>query len=65
MQPYDRLKPLLEEYFRVSDEWRAQEPWQAVQNPAWNFRQRALKARRKELQSEIQHLTQLDRRLVN
>lgn len=65
MQLYDKLKPLLEEYFRVSDEWRAQEAWQAIQNPAWNFRQRELKARRRELQSQIQHLTNLDRRLVN
>ncbi len=65
MQLYDKLKPLLEEYFRLSDEWRSLEPWQAMQNPAWNFRQRELKARRMKLQSQIQHLTQLDRRLVN
>ena len=65
MQLYDKLKPLLEEYFRLSDEWRAQEPWQATQNPAWNFRQRDLKERRKKLQSQIQRLTQMDRRLIN
>jgi hypothetical protein len=65
MQAYDKLKPLLEEYFRLNDEWRAQEPWQAAQNPPWNFRQRELKARRKKLQSQIQQLTQMDRRLIN
>jgi hypothetical protein len=65
MQLYDKLRPLLEEYFRLSDEWVEQEPWQAVQNPAWNFRHRDLKARRIKLQSQIQHLTQMDRRLVN
>jgi hypothetical protein len=65
MQSYEKLKPLLEEYNRLHDEWRALEPWLAVQNPAWNFRHRMLKERRKELQSQIQQLTQLDRRLIN
>ena len=65
MPAYDKLKPLLEEYFRLSDEWRAQEPWQAAQNPAWNSRQRQLEERRKKLQSQIQQLTQKDRRLIN
>ena len=65
MQLYDKLKPLLEEYFRVSDECMALEPWRAFQHPAWNFRQRELNARRRKLQSQIQRLTQTDRRLVN
>lgn len=65
MQSYEKLKPLLEEYNRLNDEWRALEPWSAVQNPAWNFRHRMLKERRKELQSQIQQLTQTDRHLIN
>ena len=65
MQAYDKLKPLLEEYFRLSDEWRAQDPWQTAQNPVWNSRQRQLKERRKKLQSQIQQRTQKDRRLIN
>jgi hypothetical protein len=65
MQSYEKLKPLLEEYNRLNDEWRTLEPWLAVQNPAWNFRHRMLKERRKELQSQIQQLTQLDRQLIN
>ena len=65
MQLYDKLRPLLEEYFRISDEWQNYETWQAVQNPVWNYRQRELKARRMKLQSEIQHLTRIDRKLVN
>jgi hypothetical protein len=65
MQTYDKLKPLLEEYNRLNDEWRALEPWLAAQNPAWNFRHRELKERRKELQWQIQQLTQMDRHLIN
>jgi len=65
MQLYDKLKPLLEEYNRLSDEWRVLDPWSAAQNPSWNFRHRELKERRKELQSQIQQLTQMDRRLIN
>ena len=65
MQSYEKLKPLLEEYNRLNDEWRALEPWLAVQNPGWNLRHRMLKERRKELQSQIQQLTQLDRQLIN
>jgi hypothetical protein len=64
MQSHEKLKPLLEEYNRLSDEWRALEPWLAAQNPTWNFRHRILKERRKELQSLIQQLTQMDRRLI-
>ncbi|MCL4523047.1 MAG: hypothetical protein M1453_02750 [Acidobacteria bacterium] len=65
MQAYEKLRPLLEEYNRLSDEWRELEPWQAAQNTAWNFRHRVLNERRKELQSQILQLTQSDRRLVN
>lgn len=65
MQSYEKLKPLLEEYNRLNDEWRALESWLTVQNPAWNFRHRMLKERRKELQSQIQQLTQTDRQLIN
>jgi hypothetical protein len=67
MQTYDKLKPLLEEYNRLSDppQAGALEPWLAAQNPAWNFRHRILKERRKELQSLIQQLTQMDRHLIN
>ena len=65
MQAYDKLKPLLEEYFRLNDEWRALELWQTTQNPAWNSRQLNLKERRKKLQTQIQQLTQEDRRLIN
>ena len=65
MQLYDKLKPLLEEYARLNIEWGAQEPWQTTQDPQWNFRHRELKERRKELQSQIQQLTQMDRRLIN
>lgn len=65
MQPYEKLKPLLEEYNRLNDEGRALEPWLAAQNSAWNFLHRMLKERRKELQSQIQQLTQMDRQLIN
>ncbi len=65
MQLYDKLKPLLEEYCQLNLEWWAEEPWLGMQDPVWNFRRRELKERRKKLQSQIQQLTQLDRRLVN
>jgi hypothetical protein len=65
MQLYDKLKPLLEEYYRLNDEWRAREPWRAVFGPGWEVRQNELKERRKELQRRIISLTQKDRTLVN
>ena len=65
MQIYDKLKPLLEEYGRLNSEWRIQEFLLASNDPIWNVRQRVLQERWKELQAQIQQLTQMDRRLVN
>ena len=65
MQSYDKLKPLLEEYDRLNREWGTQEFLRSTKNPIWSVRHRVFDARRKELQSQIQQLTRLDRRLVN
>ena len=65
MQIYDKLKPLLEEYGRLNNEWGTQEFLLATQDPIWSVRQRVLQERWKELQTQIQRLTQLDRRLIN
>ncbi|MBI1749456.1 MAG: hypothetical protein HY234_07900 [Acidobacteria bacterium] len=62
---YQKLKPLLEEYYRLNDDWWAEEPWVAVNDPTWKSRHRELKERRRELQAQILMLTQMDRRLIN
>jgi len=62
---YDKLKPLLEEYYRLNDEWWAAEPWRAVDDPRWNRRHNELKERRKALQAKIMLLTRQNRTLIN
>ncbi len=65
MPAYEKLKPLLEEYYRLNDEWWALEPWRTIGDPVWNLRQSELKERRDELQKKIMRLTQKDRTLIN